>query len=61
MKPCSISQSFATLCGSSPSTSTFAFSSCAICVVSRALSGFSSSAIAGHLSIVALWISGAAL
>lgn len=61
MKPSRISQFFATWCGSCPSTSTLAFSSCATPVVSRLLSGSNRPAICGYLSKVAVWTMGAAL
>ncbi|GAA5615700.1 hypothetical protein Spla01_06917 [Streptomyces platensis] len=61
MKPSRTSQSFATSCGSSPSTSTRAFSRWASAPVSRLVIGARRSAMAGYFLMVALFISGAAL
>lgn len=59
--PSSTSQSFATSCGSWPSTSTLEFSSCAIALFSFAVIGARTSAIAGCCFRALLLISGAAL
>ncbi|CAL9549208.1 hypothetical protein SUDANB126_04401 [Streptomyces sp. enrichment culture] len=59
--PSSTIQSSATWCGSCPSTSTFAFSLRATSLSSRAVTGASTPAMAGHSSRVSLLTVGAAL
>ncbi|MET9501017.1 transposase [Streptomyces sp. NPDC006622] len=59
--PSAFIQSSATWCGSSPATSTLAFSSWATTLSSFAVTGSMTSAMAGHFSKVLLLITGAAL